>query len=82
MTHADITVDIFRSAGRMLELGISARVPRLPRDTHVRRELERVAQRDRAVRRALNASVAEAERQRQLQPRVLRRDFGEILEIR
>jgi hypothetical protein len=85
MSRDDLTLDLFRSAGRMMQRGIGVRVPELPRTPSSRARLQREARRDPAVRRAYTAAAAQAirtERTRQLEPQTLIRNCGTILEIR
>ena len=78
----DLLVDLFRSSGRLLNRGVPVRVPALPTTTWGLKLLRIEAGRDQDVRRALEAAVAKGEVKRQLQPQVLRRDCGTILEVR
>ena len=68
-----------RAHGLALKLGVELTPPTLPRSRRIRKALEQKAATDRRVRVALDAAKA-AER---VKPsRTLRRDFGQILEIR
>jgi hypothetical protein len=82
MTSDDLVIDMFRSAGAMLQRGIPVRAPTLPRFAHSRALLEREARRDPRVRKAYEAAVAKDEKARQLRPQVLMRACGEILQVR
>jgi hypothetical protein len=77
-----LTVDLFRCCGRMLSRGVAVRPPALPRSTSGRSLLRLEAGRDRNVRAAYEAALAQAAKARQLKPQVLRRACGEILDIR
>lgn len=77
----DKLVEEFRLAGRLLALGIRM-TPRLPRSQQAMQTLKREAVRDENIRRALEASVAKAERTRQLEPQTIRRrNSGTVLGI-
>jgi hypothetical protein len=81
MTRDDATVNLFRSAGQQLQRGIPVTAPSLPRSRRLRMALELEAGRDSRVRTAYDAALANAERARQLKPRVLVRNSGTILKI-
>ena len=78
----DLTIDAFRSSGRLLNRGVEVRPPALPTTTWGLTLLRIEAKRDPHVRRALEASIAKDELGRQLKPQVLRRDCGVIIEVR
>ena len=85
MTRDELTVDLFRSCGRSLRRGTPVRVPSLPSSKRSLTVLRLEAGRDAAVRFACEtalARAAETERARQVEPQVLRRACGLILEIR
>jgi hypothetical protein len=85
-----LTVDLFRSSGRLLNRGVEVRPPALPRSTSGRSLLRLQAGRDQNVRRAYEAALAQAalaqaaqaERTRPVEHRILRRACGEILQVR
>lgn len=77
-----MVIDAFRSSGRLLNRGVEVRAPALPRTTRAMTILRIEAKRDPHVRKAYDAAVAKDELKRQLQPQILRRDCGEILEVR
>jgi hypothetical protein len=81
-----ITVELFRSAGRLLNCGVNAKVPAVPRSSRLRYAVGQAAERDRNVMRAWEhalANAAKVERTRQLAPQTIhRRNCGDILEIR
>jgi hypothetical protein len=79
----DLTLDRFRSAGRMMRVGVAVQVPELPRSKRLRFALEREAGRDPRVRKAYLAALERDERTRQTEPgRILRRACGTILDVR
>ena len=82
MNRDDLTVDMFRSAGRMLQRGIPVQPPELPRSKWSLTILKLEARRDPLVRRACQAALDQAEKRRQLQPQSIRHDCGEILAVR
>jgi hypothetical protein len=89
MRRDDLTVDLFRSCGRLLHRGASVRVPELPRSKRSLTVLKLEAKRDQHVRLAYQASqsarpasLRRAEKARQLKPQVLRRNCGTILDVR
>jgi hypothetical protein len=85
VTRDDYVIDLFRSCGRSLRGGTPVRAPQLPRTRRTRMMLQLEADRDQDVRVAYGAALdqaAQTEQARQLEPRVLRRACGTILEIR
>jgi hypothetical protein len=81
----DLVIDMFRLTGSSMLRGVPARPPRLPRSTRTRTILKLEAKRDRRVPTAYEAAIAQAterEMVRQLQPRILRRSCGQILDVR
>jgi hypothetical protein len=66
-------ISVFRSSGRAMGLVPDVKPPRLPRSRTVQLVLEREAQRDPCVKRALQASILEYERWRRVQPQTVRR---------
>jgi hypothetical protein len=82
VTRDDALVEEFRLAGRLMALGLRTAPPRLPHTPHAMQAVKREAARDPRIRRALEASIAKDEKARQLRPQVLRRDCGEILDVR
>lgn len=82
MSRDDLVIDLFRSSGRLLNHGASVRVPELPRSTWGTTLLRIEAKRDPHVRRAYQAALDRAERTRQLEPQIIRRNCGTILDVR
>jgi hypothetical protein len=77
----DLLIELWRMTGSTMLRGVPARPPRLPRTRRSRTILKLEAKRDRRVRTAYQAAIA-AEQARQLKPKILVRDCGQILDVR